>query len=460
MNLNLFTKPARESTNQKIFRAALIVGVLALAAKAASTLKELIIARSFGRGDEVDSFLIAFVLPTFILNIGMSSIGYALVPIFVETRNQEGDEAGSRLLSSILLLSTMVLTGIAALLGLLAPIYLPLLGANFSPAKLELTRELLYLLLPWIIFSGVAALAAAVSNANEKFALPALAPLITSFSTMLFVVLAAWRFGVFTLVAGTVVGSFLEAAILLRTLQTQGLWLRFHWYGMDRRVRGVLTQYLPMLTGSILMGSTTVVDQVMAAMLSPGSVAALGFANKIVAGALSLAGMAISTATLPYFARMAASRDWAGCRHTLKRYSMLVLVLTVPFTLLMVTFSKPIIMLLYQHGAFTAADTLLVSRVQVCYAIQIPFYICSLLFIRFISAIGHNIVLMYASAINLALDLGLNLVLMRRFQVAGIALSTSIVHLISFLMVSIWSIRFLSQERQYASADARAESAH
>lgn len=457
MNFNLFRKTAPDTTNRKIFRAALIVGFLGLIAKLVATLKELIIARSFGRGDEVDAFLIAFVLPAFVLNIGMSALGAALVPIFVETRQDHGTETANQLLANMMLLGVVVLVAVAALLGLLAPLYLPFLGHSFSPAKLELTRELLYLLLPWIVFSGVATLAAAVLNASEKFAVPALTPLLTSIVTIGLVMFASWRWGVFTLAGGAVIGSLMEAALLLRFLKRQGLHFTLRWHGFDERVRSVLAQYAPMLTGGILMGMTAVVDQAMAAMLPAGSVAALGYANKIISGMVTLAALALSTATLPYFSRMVAAKDWAGCRHTLKRYSALIVGVTVPFTLLVIGFSRPIVRFLYQRGAFTAADTELVSWVQVCYAIQIPFYVWSMLFVRFITSIRRNDVLMYVSAVNLTLDIVLNLVLMRVWHVAGIALSTSIVYIVLLLMVSIWSVRFLAQKHMYPLPATEAE---
>jgi putative peptidoglycan lipid II flippase len=162
---------------------------------------------------------------------------------------------------------------------------------------------------------------------------------------------------------------------------------------------------------------------------------------------LSVGAVALSTAMLPYFSRMVAANDWAGCRHTIKRYSVLVVSTTVPFTLLLILFSRPLVQLLFQRGAFTAADTALVSSVQTCYAIQIPFYVLSMIFVRFISAIHRNDVLLYASAINLGMDVVLNLVFMRIWNVAGIALATSIMYVVSFLMVSLWTVRFLAQER-------------
>jgi len=207
------------------------------------------------------------------------------------------------------------------------------------------------------------------------------------------------------------------------------------------------------------MASVAVVDQSMAAMLPAGSVSALGYANRIVSGIAALGANAISAATLPYFSKMVVSADWAGCRHTLKRYSVLILGVTVPFTLLVIIFSRPLIKLLYQHGAFSASDTDLVSWVQICYAIQIPFFILSMPFVRFISSVRRNDVLMYASSINLVLDIVLNLVLMRIWHVAGIALSTSIVCIVSFLTLSIWSVRFLAQERSSLPV-VQAEASH
>ncbi|HEU4414814.1 MAG TPA: lipid II flippase MurJ [Candidatus Angelobacter sp.] len=457
MRLNFFRKAGPDTTNRKIFRAALIVGLLGLLVKLITTLKELSIARTFGRGDEVDAFLIAFVLPAFVLNIGMAALGYSLVPVFVETRRKQGIDAAQRLLSTMMRLGVIALLVVAAVLGLAAPIYLPVLGHSFSPAKLQLTQRLLYLLLPWVVTSGIANLAASILNANEKFALPALVPMITPVITLYLVLFHSARWGIFTLVAGAVTGSLLEAIILLRLLRQQGMHLSLKWYGLDTQVRAVLAQYVPMLTGSILVGGTAVVDQSMAGMLPSGNVAALGYANKVIGGILSICALSLSTATLPYFSRMAAANDFAGCRHTLKRYSLLVVATTIPLTLVIISLSRPIVRLLFQRGAFTAADTELVSSVQICYVIQMPFYIWSMLFVRFISAIRRNEILMYASAISLGLDIALNLWLMRVWGVAGIALSTSIVSIVAFAIISTWTLRFLSRERRAALSVVPAE---
>jgi len=86
---------------------------------------------------------------------------------------------------------------------------------------------------------------------------------------------------------------------------------------------------------------------------------------------------------------------------------------------------------LFGRGAFTANDVKLVGRVQSFYALQIPFYLVSILVVRLISAVQRNRLLLWASAINLIINVTLNYVLMRWIGVAGIALSTTLVYIFS-----------------------------
>jgi putative peptidoglycan lipid II flippase len=443
----LFRSGPTDSPNRRIFRAALVVGLGIVTAKVGTTLKELVVAQWFGRSDALDAFLIAFLLPTFVLNVVVGALGSALIPTFVATRQKHGAEPAHRLFASVMLLSMALLAIITVLLAVFAPFYLRYLGSSFSPAKLRLTRELLYVILPFVFFNGILTCAAAVLNAGEKFAAAALAPLATPIVTIVLIEVGARRWGAFTLAAGVLIGSIFEATLVVRSLRAHGIPLSVKWYGLTPELRAVLGQYTPMLAATFLAGGTNVVDQSMAAMLRPGSVAALSYANKIVTVATALGVTALGTAVLPYFSQMVARQDWIGCRHTLKRYSVLVVLTSVPLTVVMMVFAKPIVRILFQRGSFNDSDTDLVSWVEMCYAIQIPFFIWVTLFVRFLSAIHKNSVLVYGAAINLILDIILNLALMRVMGIAGIALSTSIVYVVSFVFLSTWSMRLLAQRR-------------
>src|SRR2546423_5651924 len=238
----LFPNSRPDSINRKIFRAALTVGLVSVLAKAGLAIKDLVVAQAFGRSDALDAFLIALLLPSFVLNLLMGALGSTLIPVLVETRQKRGTEAAQELLSSMVFLSVLAMVGMVALLGIFAPYYLPYLGSNFPAEKLHLTRELLYLLLPSIFFGGLATFMAAVLNAGEKFALPALVPLTTPLATIAFIYLSAKHWGAFSLGAGAVAGSFLEAPFLFRLLSAHRVRLRLKWSGPATHVRRGLAQ--------------------------------------------------------------------------------------------------------------------------------------------------------------------------------------------------------------------------
>jgi putative peptidoglycan lipid II flippase len=94
-----------------------------------------------------------------------------------------------------------------------------------------------------------------------------------------------------------------------------------------------------------------------------------------------------------------------------------------------------LIRVVFQRGAFTAADTRVVGHVQAFLSLQIPFYILGQLGVRLVSALKKNSVLMVVAGVNLTVNVILNLILMRYAGVAGIALSTSLVYLVSCALV-------------------------
>jgi putative peptidoglycan lipid II flippase len=228
-------------------------------------------------------------------------------------------------------------------------------------------------------------------------------------------------------------------------MDRNGYNFRLRWHGMNEATREVAHQYGPVLLSGVVASSGLLVDQSMAAMLSAGSVSALVYANRFVSVVLTLLAGAVSTAVVPYFSRMIAHRDWAGCRHTLRVWLGLTALVSVPITTALIAGAHLLIRLAFQHGAFGERDTAAVTPVLVMYALQIPFFVVSRVHYRFLVAMRRTDLVLYCGVLNLALDVVLNLVLMRHFGVAGIALATSLWTVSTFLFLWYWSNRTLRQ---------------
>ena len=411
--------------------------------KLAAVAKEVAVAHQFGTEDVLDAFLIAFLLPSFAINVVAGSFNAALIPTFIQVREHEGREVAQRLFSSVMVWSTVLLVAVSAFLALTASHVLPILGSGFVVDKLALTRSLFYVLLPALLISGLVTIWAAILNAGERFALAAIAPIMTPIVTVVALLALGRVWGIYALAIGMVGGFMLEAALLAWGLKQRGFSLVPRWHGMTPYVSQVMNQYAPMVAGAFLMGSTTLVDQSMAAMLGSGSVSALSYGNKIVAFVLGVGSLALSTAVFPHFSRMVAVRDWRSIRHILKSYARLILLVSLPMTVLFVYFSEPLVRVIFERGAFTEAATHKVGEVQAMYVLQIAFYLLGILFVRLISAMKGNRILMCSAMVSLPLNVGLNYVLMKYMGVSGIALSTTLVYAFSLAFLSVMSYRMM-----------------
>jgi putative peptidoglycan lipid II flippase len=432
------------SVNYKILGAVITVAFFTLLVKFLGTAKELVVAWRFGTGDHLDSFYIGYMVPEFIINVVAGAFNTALIPSYIRVREQEGQEAAAKLLSSATVLSLGILAITTILLLLGAPLYLPHLASGFSPEKLDLTYKLLWTASPLVLLTGLLTIWSGVLNAGERFALAAIAPMIFPLLTVALLFMAP-NWGVFSLTAGLVGGAVIELVFLGAALKRQKISLLPHWYGYDRNLDQVVQQYLPMIAGAFLMCSTGIVDQAMAATLSSGSVSSLNYGNRITALPITLISTALGTAVIPYFSKMVANGEWRELRSTLNRSMQWITIATVPVALLLIYFSGPIVRLLFQRGSFTSHDVQLVAQIQIFFALQIPLRGPGALVVQLISTARANHILMCGSAVNLIINIVLDYCFMKQFGVAGIALSTTCVYLFSTTYLWISANRIIKK---------------
>jgi len=435
--LSAYSNWKGSSINRRIMGATVIVAVLTGAAKFIFLAKELVIAWRFGTLDLLDAFLIAYAVPSFAVNLIAGSFNAALIPTYVQIREQEGHSTANTLYAAVMTLGILFLAICTGLIVLSAPFYLRMLASGFDQDKLRLTLNLLYVTSPVIVLSGITTIRGSVLNAGEKFAAPALITVVTPVITIASILLGGHILNIYSIALGMVVGQIIEAFLLGVALKRRGVKNSLGWHGVDTNLRQVIQQFLPMMAGAFLMGSTQLVDQAFAASMPSGNVAMLNYGNKVISFPLQIAATAIGTSVLPYFSSMLARNDWHAARRTLNRYLKLIFLLAVPATLLLVLFSEPLVRLLLQRGAFTEQDTKIVASVQALGALQIPFYLGGILIVRMLSAVRANNVIMWIAFLNMIVNIVADYLLMKFYGVAGISFSTSMVYFTSYSMLLI-----------------------
>jgi putative peptidoglycan lipid II flippase len=435
------------ATYRQIFKGASVVGILGLTVAVAIAVRDLVIAASFGTGDAVDAFLIAFLLPNFIMFVLAGSFGAAVIPTYLHIRVQEGDEASQTVFSQVAFLGLVLLIVVSLLATFLGPMLLSVVASGFGPDKLHLTQQLYYMFVPLIVIGGLATMYSSALNANEHFAPAAVAPILVPLASIVAMLAMGGVWGIYALALGTVMGFVLQLLAVAGALRKRGLTWAPRWCGMDANTRIMIEQYLPMVIGVAALGGTLFVDQAMAASLGAGSVAALAYGNKLAALIVILGVGVAKTAVFPHFSRAVAAHAWNEIWKSLKICTTLILAVTVPLTVLLFLFSTPLAELLFERGAFQSQDSQLVGRVQAVYLLQIPFQVLANFLSTLLSALRANHILMRVWIISLLLNIVLNYVFMSFLGVTGIALASTVVYGVICSWFAVVSYRTIQRYR-------------
>ena len=433
------------SINRRIFAASLTVGVLTFCAHVGTGVKDLVVAYQFGTTDVLDAFLMAFLLPSFLVSVIVGSLPSAFIPIYHDVQRRESHAAGEALYAAVMGWGFIILVALFLLTTVVTIIVLPVLASGFGPEKLNLTRSLYLMMSPIVFFKGLTAIWTMKLNINEQFAFTSAIGILSPLLSLACLIYGVNLWGIYALAVGTVLGAFFETMISGCYIHVSGMTVTPRLSAWSSSLREVAKQYGPSLVGGLLMGSTILVDQSMAAMLDPGSVTALNFGGKLVSFAIAIGATALGTAVLPYFSEMVSAADWKGIDHTLRKYLGLILKVTIPLTLAGAVLSERIVGAVFQRGAFTAMDTQLVGGLQAVLLLQLPLYLVGTVLVRLLSALKANHILMWGCVLNCVVNIVLNYVLMQWLDIVGIALATFLVYLSSVMFLSFMLRRRLRE---------------
>jgi len=421
----------RRASHRRVFTNAALVGVLATAAKLAGAAKVIVTARYFGAGDQLDAFVIAFLLPAFFTDIVAGSFAASFVPAFIRVRSNQGEVAARMFARTGLALVLGAMLAVSLLLAAGGRWLLPILGSGFSAEKLQVTTSLFLALLLWIPMSACIATWRAVLNAHSYFALAAAAPLTTPLATIAFLYAGARRWNVYTLCWGTLAGVVVETAILGWGIRRLGISVLPAWRGWTPEMSAIRGQYVPLLAGSMFAALCPLIDQAVAGSLGSGSVSALAYGTKLGSVLAAISATAIATAILPEFSRLAALRDWSHLRHTVRVHSAVITLAAWPAVAVIIWLSALIVRTFYEGGAFDASATKVVTSVQQFALLEVPFAILLVVAGRLAVAVSATSVLIRASLITVAATVVGDLVLARAMGIAGIPLAGALAHAIA-----------------------------
>jgi putative peptidoglycan lipid II flippase len=423
-----------------VLTSAALLGVATVVVKLVALAKDWQVAKRFGAGDDLDAFLIAFMIPSYGVAVLGHSFAAAFVPAYLQVHDRESPDAARHLVGSVLSAGMLLLVAACSLLALAAPWLLRIVGSGFDEPTLALAGRLLYMLLGVLAVSGLSSILGAVLNAHERFLATALAPLAVPLGTLTGLVLLENRCGIEALALGTLAGFAIECCVLAGAAARARLLPVPVWREVDPHLHDIARRYWPIVLGTLMLSASAVVDQSMAASLGSGNVSVLNYGGKLVALALSIVAASLSTVLLPRFSRLITAGRWNDLARIRRNFAWLVVAGSIPIVAVLALAAEPMIRLLFERGEFSSETTAAVSRVQTYLALQIPFYVLAMLGSRLLSALDSNQTVLRIGALALVLNVVLDYALMQSFGVDGIAMATSLVYAVA-AVVTLAAIR-------------------
>lgn len=434
--------------SSRLARSAGLIGLATMASRVLGVVREAVLAAYFGAGTEMDAYNVAFRVPNLVRDLfAEGAMSAAFIPTFTRRLTRGGREQAWRL-GNLVINALVLATGALVLLGILfaGPITRTL-APEFAhvPGKLELTANLTRAMWPFLTTVAVAVAMMGMLNSLHRFFVPALSPAMFNVATVLCTVALVPvmpRLGLPPVAAvafGTLLGGIGQVAIQWPVLRGEGFRYRPILDPRDPELRDVLRLMVPGTLGLAAVQINVAVNTYLATSQQEGAVSWLSYAFRLMYLPIGLFGVSIATAALPDVARQAGAGDTPAVRRTVSGAIRMMLMLNVPATIGLVALAHPIVALLLERHRFTPADTAATATALMFYAPGLLGYSAVKIVSPTFYALGDSRTPVAISVASVAVNLGVNLALVRVMGYRGLALGTTIAALFNAGLL-VWAL--------------------
>ncbi len=425
---------------------------LTLASRVVGFLRDIMMAAVLGAGPVADAFMLAFRLPNHFRAIfAEGAFNAAFLPTYAATRSRDGEDAASRLASTVMIWLVAANLVLLAVVMSAPDLTLDVLAPGLAPQSAALALELIRITFPYLLCMSLVAFLSALLNAHDRFAAAAAAPILLN---LLMIAGLFWAQR-FPTVAHAAAWSVLAAGIA----QVALLWSAI------RRARIPLPLRLPTITpetrlflrrlGPAILTSGAVqvavfADTILATFLPTGTLSQLYYADRIYQLPVGVIGIAVGTMLLPDIARRAGLGDDTGMHAAASRALRLCLDLAVPLRVVLIVFGDWIMAVLFARGAFDMATAAASSRILAAYALGLVPALAVRALVACFQGRGDLRTPLLALAGGTVVNILLKLALVGPFGAPGLATATSI-----GLWIYVGTLFYLARSRGFVSLSAR-----
>jgi putative peptidoglycan lipid II flippase len=433
---------AAKRPGSSLIRSSLVNGSLTMVSRFMGFMRDLAISYRMGASATIaaDAFYTALAFPNLFRRIfGEGAFAAAFQPAYVRALEQEGKEKADKLAEEAmagLALMTVLLT-VACQLAMPWLMYWISPGFEKDPVKFKLAVVLTQIAMPYLPCMAIYAHLSGVLNSHGRFIVSGIAPTLLNV-VMLALVLpqgdaihAAYWASIGVFVAG-----LCQMAFLWWGVSKSGSHVRWVWPTLNPEIRTLIAKAVPGALSASAFQVNIFISGNLASRIA-GARSWLNAAERLYMLPVGMVGTAIGVALLPRLARAVHSSHHADADSAMDEAITFAMALTLPAAAAMVAMPFFMIDGLFTRGAFLPYDARQTAAVLFHYGWGSPAFVLMQIINRAFYARQDTRTPMNVAMIQVAVNVGLGLLLFHFVGAPGIAVATSLATWLSVLQMIV-----------------------
>lgn len=354
-----------------LVKSALIVTFISLISKFTGFLREVFLASNFGASKELDSFLTAETIVSFLSTILLTILGIILIPLiskYIITRNKKE----TNILLNKIYTNIVILSIILTLIGFIFLKQIVLVFApNFNEEMYITTTNLTLLLLPTVITSILVFLNNSVLQSHKIFYVSTMIGIPLNLTIIIYLNFFSKMYGIKGLSFFILLGNLVQLILQIPFVIKLGYKFELSYLERISNYKELLNNYLPIIIGALIMQLFPIIEKSIASSLPVGSITALSLSSMLILVVFGIVTASISSIFFTELSHFHVLNESKSFNKLFLKTVNIISILIVPISMLFAIFRVPIIEIFFMRGKFDSNAVYLTSNTLLYYSISL-----------------------------------------------------------------------------------------
>lgn len=402
------------------------VMVLTLLGKVLGLVRDMMLGHNFSTGMLSTAFLAASRIPrNFFDAIFASAISASFIPVFNEYLTRDGRREAFRLANAFITVMALATAALSVFGTVFSGELTAFFADGFDAPTAALCAQLLRILFPSIIFTGIAFSMVGILQSLGEFNVPALISAVSNAVIILYYVFFCDRFGVKGLAVAFLVGWAMQAVVQVPSLRKNGY--SYRPCLRHEGLRKVFLLMLPVMVSTWIQPINLAVATKYASHIYEGAaVSAIEYANTLYTILVGVFVLSIANVIFPSLSKLGAQGDENAFSEAIGSTLGAMLYFLVPMTVGVALLARPIVRLLYEWGEWNAFSTDITATALAFLSLGMIGYGVQTILSRAYYAVQSGRMPLITGIASIAVNLALCALLAPKWGIAGLTAASSV----------------------------------